>query len=147
MTATDIAAFARMRTALPTAAAISQVSRFASTNGDLLRIAMSGTATTTARDTSAKRSGSLYSSSDASRARPNALLRARLEKAVKAKLTEFQLNRRFICDWRNVREYRMTSAFWVCAGTSLLLAWSWWKLRKMKARKIELEGRIEDLLA
>jgi hypothetical protein len=40
----------------------------------------------------------------------------------------------------------MASAFWVCVGTSVLLAWSWWKLRKMKARKIELEGRIEDLL-
>lgn len=40
----------------------------------------------------------------------------------------------------------MASAFWVCVGTSVLLGWSWWKLRKMKARKIELEGRIEDLL-
>ena len=40
----------------------------------------------------------------------------------------------------------MASAFWMCVGTSVLLAWSWWKLRKMKARKIELEGRIEDLL-
>ena len=40
----------------------------------------------------------------------------------------------------------MVSAFWVCVGTSLLLAWSWWMLRKMKARKIELEGRIDDLL-
>lgn len=40
----------------------------------------------------------------------------------------------------------MASAFWVCGGASVLLAWSWWKLRKMKARKIELEGRIEDLL-
>jgi hypothetical protein len=40
----------------------------------------------------------------------------------------------------------MASAFWVCVGSSVLLAWSWWRLRKMKARKIELEGRIEDLL-
>ena len=40
----------------------------------------------------------------------------------------------------------MTSAFWVCVVASVLLAWSWWKLRKMKARKVEMEGRIEDLL-
>ena len=40
----------------------------------------------------------------------------------------------------------MASAFWVCVGTSALLAWSWWKVRKMKARKIELEARIDDLL-
>ena len=40
----------------------------------------------------------------------------------------------------------MVSAFWVCVAASVLLAWSWWKLRKMKARKVELEGRIEDLL-
>ena len=38
-------------------------------------------------------------------------------------------------------------AVWVCVSASVLLAWSWLKLRKMKARKIELEGRIEDLLA
>jgi hypothetical protein len=40
----------------------------------------------------------------------------------------------------------MVSAFWVCVGASVLLAWSWWKLRKMKARKRDLENRIEDLL-
>jgi hypothetical protein len=40
----------------------------------------------------------------------------------------------------------MTSTFWVCVGTSVMLAWSWWKLRKMKARKVELEARIDDLL-
>jgi len=40
----------------------------------------------------------------------------------------------------------MAWAFWVCVATSVLLAWSWWKLRRMKARKVELEGRIEDLL-
>jgi hypothetical protein len=40
----------------------------------------------------------------------------------------------------------MTSTFWVCVGTSALLAWSWWTLRKMKARKVELEARIDDLL-
>jgi len=33
--------------------------------------------------------------------------------------------------------------FW-CAAASVLLAWSWWKLRKMKA--LELERSIEDLL-
>jgi hypothetical protein len=27
-----------------------------------------------------------------------------------------------------------------------MLAWSWWKLRKIKARKVELEARIDDLL-
>lgn len=37
-------------------------------------------------------------------------------------------------------------AVWVCVSASVLLAWSWWKLHRMKARKIELEGRIEDLL-
>ena len=37
-------------------------------------------------------------------------------------------------------------AFWVCVAASVLLAWSWWKLRKMKTRKVELERRIEDLL-
>jgi hypothetical protein len=40
----------------------------------------------------------------------------------------------------------MAWAFWVCVATSVLLAWSWWKFRRMKARKVELEGRIEDLL-
>lgn len=40
----------------------------------------------------------------------------------------------------------MVSAFWVCVAASMLLGWSWWKLRKMKSRKIELERRIEDLL-
>jgi len=40
----------------------------------------------------------------------------------------------------------MAWAFWVCLATSVLLAWSWWKFRRMKARKVELEGRIEDLL-
>jgi len=35
--------------------------------------------------------------------------------------------------------------FW-CVAASVLLAWSWWKLRKMKARKLELERSIEDLL-
>ena len=39
----------------------------------------------------------------------------------------------------------MASAFCVCAGTSLLLAWSL-KLRKVRARKVELVGRIEDFL-
>jgi hypothetical protein len=37
-------------------------------------------------------------------------------------------------------------AVWECVSASVLLAWSLWKLREMKARKIELEGRIEDLL-
>ena len=37
-------------------------------------------------------------------------------------------------------------AFWVCVAASVLLAWSWWKLRKMKTCKVELERRIEDLL-
>jgi hypothetical protein len=40
----------------------------------------------------------------------------------------------------------MGSTFWVCVGTSVMLPWSWWKLRQMKARKVELEGRIDDLL-
>jgi hypothetical protein len=40
----------------------------------------------------------------------------------------------------------MGSTFWVCVATSVMLAWSWWKLRKMKARKVELEARIDDLL-
>jgi hypothetical protein len=40
----------------------------------------------------------------------------------------------------------MAWAFRVCLATTVLLAWSWWKLRRMKARKVELEGRIEDLL-
>jgi hypothetical protein len=40
----------------------------------------------------------------------------------------------------------MASAYWVAVGICMFLAWSWWKLRKMKARKIELEGRIGDLL-
>jgi hypothetical protein len=40
----------------------------------------------------------------------------------------------------------MGSTFWVCAGASVMLAWSWWKLRKMKARKVELDARIDDLL-
>jgi hypothetical protein len=40
----------------------------------------------------------------------------------------------------------MGSAFWICVVASVVLAWGWWKLRKMKARKIELEERIEDLL-
>jgi hypothetical protein len=40
----------------------------------------------------------------------------------------------------------MGSAFWICVVASVVVAWSWWKLRKVKARKIELEGRIEDLL-
>jgi hypothetical protein len=40
----------------------------------------------------------------------------------------------------------MGSTFWVCVGTSVMLAWSWWKLRKIKARKVELEARIDDLL-
>jgi hypothetical protein len=35
---------------------------------------------------------------------------------------------------------------WVCVAAGVLLAWSWWKLRKMKTRKVELERRIEDLL-
>jgi hypothetical protein len=35
----------------------------------------------------------------------------------------------------------MGSTFWVCVATSVMLAWSWWKLRKMKARKVELEAR------
>ena len=33
--------------------------------------------------------------------------------------------------------------FW-CVAASMFLAWSWWKLRKMKA--LELERSIEDLL-
>ena len=35
--------------------------------------------------------------------------------------------------------------FW-CVAASMFLAWSWWKLRKMKPRKVELERSIEDLL-
>jgi hypothetical protein len=45
-----------------------------------------------------------------------------------------------------VREQEMVSAFWVSVGTSVLLAWCWWKWRKMNARKRDLENRIEDLL-
>jgi hypothetical protein len=40
----------------------------------------------------------------------------------------------------------MTSTFLLCVGASVLLAWSWWTLRKMRARKVELEARIDDLL-
>ena len=40
----------------------------------------------------------------------------------------------------------MGSAFWICVAASVSVAWAWWKLRKMKARKVEMEGRIEDLL-
>ena len=65
---------------------------------------------------------------------------------MKAKLTEFPAQSEITCGRFGVREQVMTSAFWVCVGTSVLLAWSWWKPRRMKARKAELEGRIEDLL-
>jgi hypothetical protein len=40
----------------------------------------------------------------------------------------------------------MASTFWVCGAASLFLVVSWWKLREMKARKVELEARIDDLL-
>jgi hypothetical protein len=37
-------------------------------------------------------------------------------------------------------------ALWAGVAAGVLLVWGWWKLRKMKARKVELERRIEDLL-
>jgi hypothetical protein len=65
---------------------------------------------------------------------------------VKAKLTEFQPHRQISCGEFSVWERVMTSTFWMCVGASVLMAWSWWTRRKMKARKVELEARIDDLL-